>query len=926
VYLLILFAQFEIYSGPEAQIRDSEMKFTYYCSLLLVFASTAGAAAAEFQRATYQMATVAGSGQIGDGGPATAAQMGAIQGVAVDRLGNLYLSDSDHHRVRKIDTQGVITTVAGTGYKGFSGDGGPATAAQLNTPYGLAVDLAGAVYVADYGNNRVRRIGPDGAIATFAGSGGDASSGDGGPATAAQLLGPRNVAVDAAGNLYISEFGENRVRKVTLDGNIQTAAGTGQLGSGGDGFPAVSAQLSQPAGLAVDRTGALYIADTGNNLVRKVLPGGIMSTVLGKMPGTALSTPVAVTVDLNLNLYVADLTTIVHEYTAASAWIAAAGNGTAGFYGDGGPATQAGLDEPRDVAVDLAGKLYIADRVRIREVSNGKIQTIAGDGYLHVGDGASATAAELFNPSALWLDGSGNLLISDTGTQRVRRVDSSGTITTLAGTGVEAPGPEGAAAATAPLFDPVGVVEDPAGDVLILELDRLQEVGADGRIRTVLGGRPPIQTSLLPTGMCIDRAANVYVADAHRILKWPPGGVVTSVAGNGLPGAAGDGGQATLAQLSAPQACALDSFGNLYIADTDNHRIRKVDSGGVITTVAGTGLLGYSGDEGPATSADLWQPAGVAVDDNGDIFISDTANNRIRQVTPDGVIHTIAGTGAASFGGDGGAALNAQIFGPAGILLDGAGDLFFADTSNSRVRVLIPNGVLQPLPVVVEPPLTVANAASLIAGPVAPGELVTISGLGLGPQGGVGGTYDASGLLANQLAGAEVRFDGVPAPLLFAQSSQINAQVPYTVSGNSSTHMEVFYQGQSAGTLDLMVAANVPALFSTIVEQDGTYNSETNPAPHGTFLTLYATGDGIEYGPDLAGLPAAAPYPFPVLPVTVTLAGMAAEVTYAGSAPGLVGILQVNVRVPGSFVPSGAVPLVLMVGAVQAPAVIVWVQ
>jgi len=902
------------------------MRFTYYSSLLLVFASTAGAAAAEFQRATYQMATVAGSGQIGDGGPATAAQMGAIQGVAVDRLGNVYLSDSDHHRVRKIDIKGVITTIAGTGYKGFSGDGGPATAAQLNTPYGLAVDLAGAVYVADYGNNRVRRIGPDGAIATFAGSGGDASSGDGGPATAAQLLGPRNVAVDAAGNLYISEFGENRVRKVTLDGNIQTAAGTGQLGSSGDGFPAVSAQLSQPAGLAVDRTGALYIADTGNNLVRKVLPGGIISTVLGKTPGTALSTPVAVTVDLNLNLYVADSTTIVHEYTAASAWIAAAGTATGGFYGDGGPATQAGLDKPRDVAVDLAGKLYIADGLRIREVSNGKIQTIAGDNYLHVGDGASATAAELFNPSALWLDGSGNLLISDTGTQRVRKVDSSGTITTLAGTGVAAPGTEGAMAATAALFDPVGVVEDPAGNVLILESDRIQEVGADGRIRTVLGGRPPIQTSLLPIGMCIDRAANVYVADAHRILKWPPGGVVTAVAGNGLPGAAGDGGQATLAQLSAPQACALDSFGNLYIADTYNHRIRKVDASAVITTVAGTGTAGYGGDEGTAMSASLNQPAGVAVDDNGDIFISDTANNRIRQVTPDGVIHTIAGTGTASFGGDGGAALSAQIFGPAGILLDGAGDLFFADTSNNRVRALIPNGVLQPLPVVVEPPLTVANAASLIAGPVAPGELVTITGAGLGPQGGVEGTYDASGLLANQLAGTEVRFDGVPAPLLFAQSSQINAQVPYTVSGNSSTHMEVFYQGQSAGTLDLMVTANVPALFSTIVEQDGTYNSQTNPAPHGTFLTLYATGDGIEYGPDLAGLPAAAPYPFPVLPVTVTLAGMAAELTYAGSAPGLVGILQVNARVPGSFVPSGAVPLVLTVGAVQAPAVTVWVQ
>src|SRR5208283_2178215 len=197
----------------------------------------------------------------GDGGPATAAQMGAIQGVAVDRLGNVYLSDSDHHRVRKIDAKGIITTMAGTGLAGFSGDRGPATAAQLDTPYGLGVDLAGAVYVADYLNNRVRRIGPDGVITTSAGSGG--------PATAAQLLEPRNVAVDAAGNLYISEYGANRVRKVTLDGNIHTAAGTGLAGYNGDGYPAVVSQLNQPAGLAVDRTGVLYIADWGNSLVRK---------------------------------------------------------------------------------------------------------------------------------------------------------------------------------------------------------------------------------------------------------------------------------------------------------------------------------------------------------------------------------------------------------------------------------------------------------------------------------------------------------------------------------------------------------------------------------------------------------------------------------------------------------------------------------
>jgi len=903
------------------------------CLVLLAWARPAGA----FQRPTYLITTVAGSGQMGDGGPATAAQMGAIQGVATDRLGNIYLSDTDHHRIRKIDTQGIITTLAGTGAPGFSGDGGPAAAAQLNTPYGVAVDLAGAVYVADFNNNRVRRIAADGTISTLAGSGGQASSGDGGPATAAQLLQPRNVAVDAAGNIYISEFGANRVRKVNSAGIIQTVAGTGLEGNSGDGLPAVNAQLNEPAGLAIDRTGALYIADSGNNLLRKVLPGGMMSTVLGKTSATSLYTPVAVAVDLNLNLYVADSTTIVHLYTPAGAWSIYAGDGNSGFSGDGGAAARAALIKVRDLSVDLSGNLYLADGDRIRKVSNGVIETIAGDDYMSaIGDGAAAISAELFNPSAVSLDSAGNLLIADTGTERVRKVSSAGLVTTVAGTGTASPAPEGSLAATAPLMIPVGVVEDASGNVLILEADRIQEVGTDGRIRTVLGngshaqtpdGLPPTETGLVsPHGLCIDQAGAVYVADAHRILKWPAGGVVTTVAGNGLPGAAGDGARATLAQLWWPHGCAVDSSGNLYIADTDNNRIRKVDASGMISTAAGNGVAAFAGDESAATAGSLNLPAGVTADDNGDIFISDTGNNRIRQVTPDGLIHTIGGTGSAAYGGDGGAALNAQVYGPAGILLDGSGDLYFADTGNNRVRMMLPNGVIEPPPVVVAPPLAVANAASLVAGPVAPGELISITGSGLGPQSGVGGTYDASGLLANQLAGAEVRFDGLPAPLLYAQASQINAQVPYTVSGNGTTHMEVFYQGQSAGALDLPVTPTAPAVFSTVVHQDGTFNSQTNPAGHGTFLTFYATGDGLEYGPDLAGLPAAVPYPYPVFPVSVTLAGMTAEVTYAGSAPGLVGILQVNALVPGSFVPSGAVPLVLTVGTVQAPAVTVWVQ
>jgi uncharacterized protein (TIGR03437 family) len=910
--------------------------------LAWLLAWTFAARGADFARPIFGIGTVAGSASMGDGGPATAAQIGTIQGIATDRWGNLYLSDTDHHRVRKIDAAGTITTVAGTGIPGFSGDGGPATSAQLNLPYGLAVDLAGYLYIADLNNSRVRRVSPDGTINTYAGSGGQGSSGDGGPATSAQMLEPRNVAVDAAGNLYISEFAGHRVRKVTPDGLIATAAGIGIAGFGGDGGPAVYAQLAFPAGLALDRQGNLYIADSENQRVRKLLPGGQISTALGGAANLTLLTPIAVAVDLAGDIYVVDSTAVVREYTTANAWIVAAGTSAPGYSGDGGPANAAQLTEPLDLSVDLGGNLYIADQMRVRGVnSRGIIHTVAGDDYLHsIGDGSSATMAELYLPSAVALDSVGNLYIADPGTARVRQVGPSGVIATAAGTGVASPGGEATVATATTLMNPVGVAMDQFGNLLIAEMGahRIRQVSADGRIRTIVGTGvaglgpellPPAQTQLRgPRGLCLDRAGDLYVVDTdnHRVLLVPPAGLVFTAAGNGAPGSAGDGGLARLAQLNQPSGCTADSAGNLYIADTYNHRIRKVDSIGTITTVAGAGVAGYGGDEGPATSASLNAPRGVAADDNGNIYISDTGNNLIRQVTPDGVIHTIAGTAGAGFAGDGGPALAAAMDIPGGILLDGAGDLYFADTGNNRVRRLVPTGMVTVPLVTPPPPLSVVNAASLNPGAVAPGEAITIFGSGLGPQTGAGAVIDPTGLLANLLEGTEVRFDGVPAPLYYAQANQINVQVPYTVAGNTLTHIEVFYQGVSVNTADVAVAAAAPGIFSPAVNQDGSYNSQDNPAQRGTFLTFYATGEGLTNGPNLSGLPAAAPYPQPDLPVTVTVSGVTAQIAWYGSAPGLVGLLQANIRVPGGYVPAGAVPLELTVGTAVSADLTIWLQ
>jgi sugar lactone lactonase YvrE len=322
--------------------------------------------------------TVAGTGVqgfSGDGGPATSAQLNNTQGVAVDGQGNLYIADFATHRVRKVDTGGTITTFAGT-TGGFSGDGGPATSAQLNGPTGVAVDGQGNIYIADFNNARVRKVSPNGIITTFAGTGVPGLSGDGGPATAARLYAPKGLAADGQGNLYIVDQYNHRVRKVDSGGTITTFAGT-SAGFSGDGGPATSARLMYPDWVAADANGDVYITD-GNRRVRKV-SGGTITTFAG-----------------------------------------------GGQLGDGGPATSAWLGHPLGLAVDGQGNVYIADSLdyRVRKVdTGGTITTVAGTGAggFH-GDGGPAASATVFAPTGLALDGGGNLYIADKANYRVRKV------------------------------------------------------------------------------------------------------------------------------------------------------------------------------------------------------------------------------------------------------------------------------------------------------------------------------------------------------------------------------------------------------------------------------------------------------------------------------------------------------------------------
>ena len=352
--------------------------------------------------------TVAGGGRGGDGGPATAASLGNLMNIAVDTADNLYIAEGWDHRVRKVDRFGTITTVAGTGARGFSGDGGPATVAQLSSPRGVAVDAAGNLYIADRGNGRVRRVDRFGTITTVAGTGEYGYSGDGGPATAARLRSPMRLAVDAAGNLYIAADSSFRVFRVDRFGTLTTVAGTGVRGQSGEGGPATAAQLDFVYALAADAAGNLYVAGPTDPRVRRVDSSGRIATV--------------------------------------------AGNGSGRFGGDGGPATAARLSSPNGLAVDAAGNLYIAgeESRRVRRVDPfGTITTVAGTGRLgYSGDGGLATAAQLVSPQGLAVDTAGNLYIADS--NRVRKVDRFGTITTVAGTGEYGYSGDGGPATAAP--------------------------------------------------------------------------------------------------------------------------------------------------------------------------------------------------------------------------------------------------------------------------------------------------------------------------------------------------------------------------------------------------------------------------------------------------------------------------------------------
>jgi len=580
--------------------------------------------------------------------------------VAFDSQGRLYIVDQFGHRIWRRNTLGVWSVLAGIGTAGFSGDGQNATSATLNSPTAIALDANNNIFVADTTNQRIRRIdASSNVISTLAGGG--SSLGDQGPAGQAKLANPRGMTFDASGNLYLADSANQRIRKiaasagqVSASSTITTVAGNGLAGGGGDGQAATEARLSGPADVAWSSTGELYIADTGNHLIRRVDTQGRIWTAAGTFKGST---------------------------------------------GDGGAATSAAFDGPQAIVFSPEGDLWISDtnNKRVRRVRNGIVTSVVGRS---AGDGYPAEVASVI-PTGVAFNASGDLFITDRQSLQTRWVDSNPTQPDLGSSTIATlPPPAGFVGAS-------DVAIDGSGRIYIVDQygNRVWRRAAAGGAWTVIAGTGSAgytgdgdlgsrATLNSPTGIAVTSSGTVYIADAtNQRIRRVDGStaIITTIAGGGS--ALNDGGPASQAKIANPRGLALDPQGNLFIADSSNHRIRKITASAgvisgnsIISTVAGNGLAGGGGDNGPATSARLAQPADVVVDSGGNFFIADNGNHAIRWVdAATGTIYTIAGSFKGS-SGDGGPSTSALLDSPQGVAIDGNGDLWISDTGNERVR------------------------------------------------------------------------------------------------------------------------------------------------------------------------------------------------------------------------------------------------
>ncbi|MEE8259756.1 MAG: SMP-30/gluconolactonase/LRE family protein [Nitrospinaceae bacterium] len=656
---------------------------------------------------------------IGDGKKATEVILTLVDGVAVDSEGNLFISHRSKNRIRRVGKDGVITTIAGNGTAGFSGDNGPALKAAFNFPAGLCLDQAGNLYVADRNNHRVRRIDTLGIVTTVAGTGTPDWGGDGGPAVEAHLNYPSDLICDGKGNLYISDRSNNRIRKVDARGTISTVVGLGLPEFGGDFGPATDAFLKYPFGIDLDQKGNLYIADRGNNRIRKVDTQGIITTVAGDGthffagdygPATraSLAYPTDVVVDDRGTLYIADRNNNrIRKVDSLGILTTVMGIGKYEYNGDNEIASETTLHLPFALALSPDGKLIIVDRnhfrVRSMDLKNHAIATVAGNGkFWFRGDGGPGAGATLDSPSGMAVDSKGHVIFSDKMHNRLRWIDRKGFIFTLAGTGNQGNEGDGGLASQASLFLPGAMAMGPKNNIYFVSPQGnskfVRKIDPQGRITRFAGngvlgdkgdGGPAVQASFgVIQDIAVDRQGNVYLADLtnRKVRKVDTQGVVSTLASD------------TWIKIADeeihPNGIAVNKSGEIFVSDSGSSKIRKIDRNQKVTTFAGTGEFRDFGDGGPAIQAGIRSPGGLAFSPDGELYIAEETSHRIRKINKEGNIILVAGTGVAGYGGDSGPATQAQLKSPYRMAFDKEGNLYFSDRDNNRIRKIDPLGII----------------------------------------------------------------------------------------------------------------------------------------------------------------------------------------------------------------------------------------
>jgi len=595
----------------------------------------------------YTFRTLAGATSIGSAdGTGSAARFAGPFGVATDSAGNLYVADSANHTIRKITPAGVVTTLAGLAGVNGSADG-MGSAARFNYPHGVATDSAGNVYVADYGNHTIRKITPAGVVTTLAGLAGSGGSTDG-TGSAAQFDYPSGVATDTASNIYVADTYNSTIRKITPAGVVTTLAGLAG-GFGSDNGTGSTARFAYPFGVATDASGNVYVAE-GVNTIRKITPAGVVTTLAGL----------------------------------------AASNGS-----NDGTGSAARFNNPEALATDSAGNVYVADTYNntIRKITPaGVVTTLAGLAGSHGNADGTGSAAQFTHPFGVATDSSGNVYVADTENDMIRKITPASGVTTLAGI---APGSNDGTGSAARFVKPFGLATDSSGNVYVADTYNctIRKMTSAGVVTTLAGlagsigsndGTGSAARFNYPFGVATDSAGNVYVADTYNstIRKITPAGVVTTLAG--LAGSYGGiDGTGSAARFDNPNDVATDSSGNVYVADSGVQMIRKITPAGVVTTLAGDGSQGST--DGTGSAAHFNNPSGVATDSSGNVYVADFGNSTIRKITSAGMVTTLAGL-AGSFGSEDGTSSAAHFNNPFGVATDAAGNVYVADTGNDTIR------------------------------------------------------------------------------------------------------------------------------------------------------------------------------------------------------------------------------------------------